>query len=102
MALSCSGSSNSVTAFFEHAGPGVTPVSPYPWRAIAVVDDKGFQFPIDYGICSSGATGKVFRGIILRFYPRRQHDFDVLFLGPTNQTLARLRVPNPNRGPSGE
>ena len=40
VALSCSGSSNSVTAFFEHAGPGVTPVSPYPWRAIAVVDDK--------------------------------------------------------------
>src|SRR5438552_15235923 len=96
---SCSGSSNSITVFLEHAGPAITPVTPYPWRAIAVVDDAGFRFPIDYGVCTLGATGKLVRGIILRAYPRRQHDFDLRFLGPGNQSLARLQIPNPNRGP---
>ena len=67
-----------------------------------MADDQGFRFPIDYGICSSGVTGKVFHGIILRAYPRRQRDFDLLLLGPKKETIARARVPNPNRGPFAE
>src|SRR6266478_5868325 len=39
----CAGSSNSITVHFEHAGPAVSGVTPYPWLKFAAADDQGFR-----------------------------------------------------------
>jgi len=95
----CAGSSNSITVYFEHAGPAVLGVTPYPWHKIAAADDQGFRFPSESGGCNSGGLGKVFRRIVVRAYPRRQRDFDLLLLGPKDEIVVRVRILNPNHGP---
>lgn len=97
---SCSSSSNSVTIFFEHSTISGALPALNAWNRVAAVDDAGFRFPLEGGLCSFGSgTARQVQGIILLAYPRRQRDFVVQFLGPNDELLASLRFLNPVRGP---
>ncbi len=96
----CSSVTNSVTVYLRLTAPAGAMIGSTPWQGYRTEDDTGFCYPREGGGCSTGGgTGEQLQGLILRSYPRRQSSFWLDLLDQTNGVMARLRVPNPVRGP---
>lgn len=96
----CSSGTNSVTVYLRLTAPPGAMIGSTSWQGYRTEDDTGFRYPREGGGCSSGGgAGEQLQGLILRSYPRRQSSFWLDLLDQTNGVMARLRVPNPVRGP---
>lgn len=89
-------SSNRVTFCFR-----ASPRMGFP-SAYCAEDDAGFRYPMEsngWSITTS-ANGDSIVAVTLRAYPRRDRTFKLVFCATDRQTeFARLRLPNPVRGP---
>ncbi|MCW5551759.1 MAG: hypothetical protein KIS67_06260 [Verrucomicrobiae bacterium] len=96
----CSSGTNSVTVYLRLTAPAGAMIGSTPWQGYRTEDDLGFRYSREGGGCSTGGgAGEQLQGLILRSYPRRQSSFWLDLLDQTNGVMARLRVPNPVRGP---
>lgn len=96
----CSSGTNSVTVYLRLTAPAGAVIGATPWQGYRTEDDTGLRYPREGGGCSTGGgAGEQLQGLILRSYPRRQSSFWLDLLDQTNGVMARLRVPNPMRGP---
>jgi hypothetical protein len=100
MSSGCGTDSNAVTVHLRLANPVPGPVIPTLWQGYVAEDDSGFRYPSGGGYCnSSDASGNTVYGLTLSAFPRRQREFLFDFLDQKGAVIAKLRVPNPMRGP---
>jgi hypothetical protein len=98
----CSAGTNSATLYLAILAPGGGAPVAVPWQGYYAEDDTGFRYPREGGSCSFGggiAGGALTFGFTLSAFPRRQPEFNVVFVNGQHEPIGRLRVRNPFPGP---
>jgi hypothetical protein len=98
----CSSGTNSATLYLEILAPGGGVPAAVPWDWYYAEDDIGFRYPREGGSCSFGggiAGGARTFGFTLAAFPRRQPEFNVVFVNGRHEPVGNLRVRNPIPGP---